>query len=114
MNTIAEAEVSTIVAVLERIEQALKTTAVPLDQALWSAEEVANYLKVAERTVSESYALRRGFPAAIVLSQGKGRTQFTPMPSLDLSSRAQAESGTGPTAMCECSTATLSKSEKPF
>ena len=30
MNTIAEAEVSTIVAVLERIEQALKTTAVPL------------------------------------------------------------------------------------
>ena len=73
MNTIAEAEVSTIVAVLERIEQALKTTAVPLDQALWSAEEVANYLKVAERTISESYALRRGFPAAIVLSQGKGR-----------------------------------------
>lgn len=67
MNAIAEAEVSTIVAVLERIEQALKTTAAPLDQALWSAEEVANHLKVAERTLGP----RRRPPCAITTTRPK-------------------------------------------
>ena len=43
-----------------------------------------------------------------------GRTPFTLTPLLGLLNRAQAESGTGPTAMCERSTAILSKSEKPF
>ena len=40
---------------------------VPLDVELWSAKEIASYLKVGARQVSERYALMPGFPKAIRL-----------------------------------------------
>jgi prophage regulatory protein len=40
---------------------------VPLDIELWSAKEIASYLKVGARQVSERYALMPGFPKAIRL-----------------------------------------------
>ncbi|MHB1702094.1 MAG: helix-turn-helix transcriptional regulator [Acidobacteriaceae bacterium] len=40
---------------------------VPIDVELWSAKEIAAYLKVGPRQVSERYALMPGFPKAIRL-----------------------------------------------
>ena len=45
---------------------------VPLNQALWSADDVADYLRVSRRTVTERYACRPDFPEPIRLpSDGK-------------------------------------------
>ncbi|WP_141202414.1 hypothetical protein [Thiomonas delicata] len=40
---------------------------VPIDIELWSAKEIAAYLKVGPRQVSERYALMPGFPKTIRL-----------------------------------------------
>lgn len=40
---------------------------VPLDVELWSAKEVAQFLKVGPRQVTERYALSEGFPKPIRL-----------------------------------------------
>ncbi len=60
--------------VLERLAAALERPAIPLEHQLWTADDVAHYLAVGARTVSESYSLRRGFPAAITLSMGGTRS----------------------------------------
>lgn len=39
---------------------------------LWTAEEVAQYLKVCPRQVAERYALRPGFPKPVKLPSGTG------------------------------------------
>lgn len=59
--------------VLERLAAALERPAVPIEHQLWTADDVAKYLSISERTVAESYSLKRGFPAAITLNLGASR-----------------------------------------
>lgn len=49
---------------LARIEEAVCRPALPLDMVLWDYQEVADYLRVNVRTVSERYAVQPGFPKA--------------------------------------------------
>ncbi len=44
----------------------------PFEEVLWTAEEVAEYLKCQPRQVLERYALLRDFPAAIRLPTPDG------------------------------------------
>lgn len=41
--------------------------------ALWDAEQVANYLGVAPRTVAEKFVHRRDFPAALMITPSTKR-----------------------------------------
>lgn len=51
-----------IAPVLEKLVQYLEHPTVPVQREWWSAEEVAVYLGVKPRTVSERYRFLNGFP----------------------------------------------------
>lgn len=59
--------------VVEQTQQLLKDIAlmvrpqrqVPWEHVLWDADDVAEYLKVSRRTVTDNYSLRPGFPRAL-------------------------------------------------
>lgn len=48
----------------------------PVSVDLWSAKEIADYLKVGPRQVSERYAALPDFPAAIRLPAESGRGHY--------------------------------------
>ena len=51
----------------ERLDQVLRRGYVPPERQLWSAQDIAAYLGVSPRTVSERYAARPDFPKPIRL-----------------------------------------------
>lgn len=46
---------------------------IPIEVDLWSAKEVADYLKVGERQVTERYAALPSFPKAVRLPTPEGK-----------------------------------------
>lgn len=59
---------------IQQLEKVIRnlTPTVPLNRAIWSPDDVAEYLRVAKRTVVEHYSKQPDFPKAIQLpSKGK-------------------------------------------
>jgi len=61
---------------IDRLAEAIRNLAprVPLDQQIWSARQVGEYLDVSARQVTERLSARPGFPEPFRLpsDQGKG------------------------------------------
>lgn len=64
-----------IEALLARLEQR-----VGVNEPLWTANEVAEYLKVDPRQVKDRYSRHPDFPAGIKLPSAKGQGQFRWVP----------------------------------
>jgi predicted DNA-binding transcriptional regulator AlpA len=63
MNLPARYPLQEIISLLK--EQAPRTQPPPWDKVLWTAEEIADYLRVSPRTVREVYAPQPGFPRPV-------------------------------------------------
>src|SRR5690348_16651869 len=65
-------ETSDLAAVLRDLADTLKRPAVPVQMQWWDATDVAAYIGVRPRTVTEVYMLRPGFPKAARLPSTSG------------------------------------------
>jgi hypothetical protein len=71
LNTQApEDSIALLASKLDRLIDILSSPVTPIDKTLWTADQAAKYLDISPRTLTESYALRRDFPSAIMLTEG--------------------------------------------
>lgn len=73
METNIELKSDTAAVIANKLDQLIKMLSrpvIPIEKTLWTAKQAADYLGVEQRTLTESYALRRDFPAAIMLTEG--------------------------------------------